>query len=71
MKIQPIACARPKRPLGLYSQKGQSTITYAIATSIMVISLFVPWNGNQAAIVQFMEGVRDYHKNVTYVLSLP
>lgn len=52
-------------------QLGQSTISYAIATSIMVFALFVPWNGNPSAIVQFMQGARQLHQNVTYVLSLP
>lgn len=54
-----------------YRQNGQSTIGYAIATSIMVFSLFVPWGNNPAAVVQFMEHARALHQNVTYVLSLP
>lgn len=60
-----------RHPMRYYYQSGQSTISYAIATSILVLSLFVPWGGNQAAVVQFLEGARKLHQNVTYVLSLP
>ncbi len=50
---------------------GQSTVGYTIATGAMVLALFVPWGGDPAPMVQFMEAVRELHGNSTYVLSLP
>lgn len=55
----------------LKKHKGQSTVSYIIGTSVMVIALFVPWGGQPSAMVQFMEGVRALHATSTYSLSLP
>ncbi len=52
-------------------QKGQSTVSYIIATSVMVVALFVPWGGQPSAVVQFLEGARALHAASTYNLSLP
>jgi hypothetical protein len=71
MKREPTVAGCAKPGSSRYYQRGQSTVGYAIATSIMVLSLFVPWGGNPAAIVQFMDGVRELYQNVTFVLSLP
>jgi hypothetical protein len=50
---------------------GQSTVSYIVATGAIVIALFVPFGGQQSAMVQFMDGVRSLHANGTYSLSLP
>lgn len=52
-------------------QSGQSTVGYVIATSVLVIALFVPIGGQPSAMVQFMDAVRDLHANSTHTLSLP
>jgi len=57
--------------MSLKKNNGQSTVSYIIGTSVMVIALFVPWGGQPSAMVQFMEGVRALHAASTYSLSLP
>lgn len=50
---------------------GQSLTEYLVATSALLVALFVPWNGEQSAVVQFLEAVRTFHASASYALSLP
>lgn len=50
---------------------GQSLTEYLVATSALLVALFVPWNGDQSAVVQFLEAVRTFHASASYALSLP
>lgn len=50
---------------------GQSLTEYLVATSALLVALFVPWNGEQSAVVQFLQAVRAFHANASYALSLP
>ncbi|MDL5031332.1 hypothetical protein QRD43_05365 [Pelomonas sp. APW6] len=56
---------------GSRRQKGQATLEYAIAGSVLVMALFVvEFDGKTAA--QFLaEAVRVFYKNLSYFLSLP
>lgn len=58
-------------PFGSRRQKGQATLEYAIAGSVLVMALFVvEFDGKTAA--QFLaEAVRVFYKNLSYFLSLP
>lgn len=51
--------------------RGQSLTEYTVITSALLVALFVPWNGEQAPVVQFLEAVRAFHANASYALSLP
>ncbi len=50
---------------------GQASVEYTIATVILIVALFVPWNGERAPVVLFLEAVRDFYANASFVLSLP
>ena len=52
-------------------QKGGATIEWTVATFALTVALFVPWDGNQSAMAQFMDGVRTFYANSTFSLSLP
>lgn len=44
---------------------------YVVITSTLLVALFVPWNGEQSPVVQFLQAVRAFHANASYALSLP
>ena len=54
-----------------YRMTGQSSTGYIIATAVLVLALFFPWNGEPSVMVQFLNAVRDLYSNDTYVISLP
>jgi hypothetical protein len=54
-----------------YKHLGQSTMGYTVATAVLMMALFTPWDGQSSIMVQFLEAVRELHANSTYVLSLP
>lgn len=53
-----------------YTQ-GSISIEWIIATSTLVVALFVPYNGEDSAVSMFLKAVRDAHANSSYSLSLP
>lgn len=55
----------------LNKMTGQSSTGYIIATAVLVMALFFPWNGEPSVMVQFLNAVRDLYSNDTYVISLP
>ena len=52
-------------------QQGTISIEWTLITFALVFALFVPFDGDKSAAVKFMEAVRDFHSNSSYVLSLP
>ena len=52
-------------------QKGTISVEWTLITFALVFALFVPFNGEKSAAVQFMEGAREFHANSSFVLSLP
>ena len=54
-----------------WRQSGQSTIEYTVVVLALMAALFIPWNGEQSAVAQFLDAVRDFHANSSFALSLP
>lgn len=55
----------------LLRHKGQITTEYLVVTLALVLALFIPWDGQQSAIVQVLQAVRLFHANSSFPLSLP
>jgi len=52
-------------------QNGQAMAEWSIATFVLIVALFIPFNGQESAVSMFMDAVRTNHKNTTFSLSLP
>jgi hypothetical protein len=52
-------------------QRGQATAEWTIATMILIGALFVPYNGKDSAMSNFMKKLRSYNADSTYFISLP
>ena len=53
------------------TQTGQSTVEYTVVLVAMTAALFMPWNNEPSAAVQFMDAVRTMYSDISYTLSLP
>lgn len=53
-------------------QSGMVYIEYALSTLVLLVFLFMPVPGNDHSIVDIvMDSIRDFHRNSSYLLSLP
>ncbi len=53
-------------------QSGSSTVEYAIGTSAVIASLFLPIPGFDASLITvFLDALKEFQDNTTYLISLP
>jgi len=57
--------------LKMKTQSGHAITEWTVATFILIMAMFVPWNGEQSAVSMFMDAARTNHANSSYPLSLP
>ncbi len=59
------------KPFGTRCIRGQATIEYAIAGSVLAMALFVVEFDGKTAAQYLAEAVRAFYKNLSYFISLP
>lgn len=53
-------------------QSGHVSTEWILIVIMLFVVLFVPLNGKGKSLSSyFMDGIRDYHKNSSYIYSLP
>lgn len=52
-------------------QAGHVSAEWIVATTALVVALFVPFDGDHSAVAMFVQAVKDFHANSMYSLSLP
>ncbi|MEE9424943.1 MAG: hypothetical protein V3V18_08170 [Methylococcales bacterium] len=56
----------------LNKQRGSVSTEWVIVTMIMLLALFAPLvGGNQSVMSLFMDALRGFHQNSSFLLSLP
>lgn len=53
------------------TQRGNVSAEWIIATAVLVIALFVPVDGDKSAFALFLDGARNFHEHISYMLSFP
>jgi len=54
------------------TQSGNISTEWILIVAMLFVVLFIPMNGKGKSLSSyFMDGIRDYHKNSSYIYSLP